>query len=614
MKFALKPLASAASLILTGLLTMNAAQAGSLKSKPAAIDNGPVSATDSTEVALALKVNNLADLQAFVASTVDPSSPNFHKFLKPEQFASRYGQSNAVVHQVTNYLQSQGLTVTRVFSNNLVVMVRGTNAQMASMFSTPIHSFSANGVSFQKPVGNVTVPVALQGVVHAVAGLSTEPRFESRKRKLPAAIVPTSTTALMPMAGVPGAYTVKDLANLYNINPLYAKGLTGAGKTLGIMTFASFNLADVSTYWTAMGQSGSTARITVVNTVPGSTISTDGDDETTLDVEQAGGVAPGANIVVYEAPNTDAGAIALYTKAITDNIADTLSISWGASEIYYDASAFAAYDNLFLQAAAQGVPIFAASADSGAYDIGNAYPYPHYSSLLAVDFPASSPMVLATGGTTLPMTINLRYGSVTVPTERPWGWDYLQSYIAVNYGMSYYYSNMFPSGGGGGVSVQYPVPSYQAGLPGVQLSAKGQTLYCFSNVASNPCTPGQNLGSLPGGFAGRNVPDVSLNGDPESGYSVYYQGNWITGFGGTSFVAPQLNGVFALISQQVGGRVGWLHPQLYGAFRTQGYGSGSPFRAITTGDNLYWHAWNGFNPATGLGSLDVANLAAIFSH
>ena len=633
MKFTLHHVAAAASICLLGAVTAGPARAlgTSAKAGVAAVDNGLASPADTVDIALSLNIVNKAELQAFVASTVDKSSANYHRFITPEQFATRYGQSEQAIAQLRSTLAAHGLNVTKVFGNRLVVMVRGSNAQVSQLFGASLHSFSANGIRYQKPVGAVTIPADLQGLVHAVSGLSTEPHYRTHRRVLPDAIksvAPLRTTAVasarpgallakaaaMPTPGISGQYTVNDLASLYDIKPLYAKGLTGAGKTLGIMTFASFNLSDVSAYWSAVGQSGSTSRVTVVNTVPGSTIGTDGDDETTLDVEQSGGVAPGANIIVYEAPNSDAGSIALYTQAITDNVADTLSISRGESEIYYGPSDLEPYDNLFLQAAAQGVPVIAASADSGAYDIGNDFPYPYYSPMLAVDYPASSPMVLAAGGTTLPTTLQLMHGSVSVPAERPWAWDYLMSYISSYYGMSYYYENMFPVGGGGGVSVQYGVPSYQANLSGVQTSARGQTLYCFSAPASNPCTPGQVLAQLPGGFAGRNVPDVALNADPETGYSMFYQGGWYVGGGGTSFVAPQLNGVFALISQQVGGRVGWLHPQLYGAFNAHGYGSGSPFRAVTSGDNLYWHAVNAFNPATGLGSLDVGNLANIFTH
>jgi kumamolisin len=113
---------------------------------------------------------------------------------------------------------------------------------------------------------------------------------------------------------------------------------------------------------------------------------------------------------------------------------------------------------------------------------------------------------------------------------------------------------------------------------------------------------------MPTGVVGRNLPDVSLDADPYSGYAVYEAG-WGTGSGGTSFVAPQLNGILTLISSGLPGRVGPINPQLYAAFKTQGYAAGSPFKAITVGDNGYFLAQGRYNPATGLGSLDVNALA-----
>lgn len=181
-----------------------------------------------------------------------------------------------------------------------------------------------------------------------------------------------------------------------------------------------------------------------------------------------------------------------------------------------------------------------------------------------------------------------------------------------NNSLSYYYANVFPVGAGGGVSVQYAVPSYQAGLAGVKTSAPSQSLLCLPPAVPNF----QDLVDLPAGVAGRNLPDVSLNADPETGYLLYYSGQWFEGNGGTSFVAPQLNGVFALITQQLRAksgdataRIGFPHPQLYSAFKAKGYATGSPFRAITSGDNLYWTAGPNYNPGSGLGSLDIDNLA-----
>ena len=605
-----------AALCLAGLSTQPAQAAAD-----AATDLGAAPDTDSKDIMITLAVPDRAALEAFVASTVDPRSPNFHKFLKPDEFAARFGQSQAVIDRVTTNLATQGIAVTKVYGNKLVLAAHGNNAQLAAAFSAPIHAFATDAGGFQKPVGRVAIPAVLQDVVTHVSGLSTQPVYRPHARRVPAEATSLQLSAADPSAapveGTPGTYSVNDLAKQNNITPLYAQGINGTGTTLGIMTFATFKPADVGAYWAWAGQSGDTTRITTINVSTGQTAS--GADETSLDVEQSGGVAPGAKIRVYVAPNTDAGALALYTQAITENLCDTLSISWGEAEVYYDPAVdLPKYDTLFLQAAAQGTPITASSGDEASYDLNyaGAYPYPNYNTVLTVDYPSSSPYVVAAGGTTLPVTLKLSKGTIVNPTERPWAWDYLRSYIVANSGLAAYYANDFPVGGGGGVSVDYPVPSYQQGLAGVMSSAAGQSMFCFTSPTrksgAQTCTPGTEVLRLPAGYAGRNTPDVSMNADPETGYAVFYNGKWTLGYGGTSFVAPQLNGIFALLTQKLGTRVGWPHPQLYSLFRTMGHGAGSPFKAITAGDNLFYLATPNYNPAVGLGALDVGNLAAVY--
>ena len=622
MKFKTTLLAATLAAIFSApmLLPQAALAAAPTKAQTAVQDLGLAPAGDMKEIAISLQLPDRAGLESFVASTVDPTSPNFRKFLTPDQFASRFGQPQAVIDRVKTYLASQGITVTQVYGNNLVLMAQASNAQLAATFKAPIHSLASTGQSYQGPVSAVQIPAALQDVVAHVHGLSTRPIYRSHLKS--AIVTDLATPDATPTAGKNQQYSVKDLAAHNNITPLYTAGINGTGTTLGIMTFATFKTSDAAAYWAWAGLTGtqaSASRITTVNVGTGQ--SSNGADETTLDVEQSGGVAPGASIRVYVAPNTDAGAIALYTQAINENKCDTLSISWGEGELYYDASTdFAPYDMLFLQAAAQGTPISASSGDEAAYDMNyndpGAYPYPNYTALLSLDFPSSSPYVFAAGGTTLPFSLNLTHGTVTVPQERAWGWDYLRNYILSYQTLSYYYANLFPAGGGGGVSVVYPVPSYQQGLAGIVTSAPGQHMFCVTSPTStdpkdpaNTCTPGTDVLDAAAGFAGRNSPDVALNADPESGYALYLNGKWSTGSGGTSFVAPQLNGIFALMTQKLGKRVGWPHPQLYSIFKTMGYGTGSPFRAITAGSNMYWQSTPSYNPATGLGTLDVNNLA-----
>lgn len=585
-------------------------------------DLGLAPQSEVRQVTLSLAVRNAAAMDAHAASLVDPSSPNYRKFLTPAQVGSLYGQDATSIAQVVNFLQSQGLTVTKVYANNLLISAKGTNAQLAAVFGSPIHVYQALGRTYEAPAGATAVPANLAGIVKAVHGLNGRPLFHSNIVRQPASGVATGESKRVPSriptahaaaASLPGEYTVRDLAAKYNVDPLYAAGVTGTGKTIGIATLAGYRQSDAYGYWNALGLAVAPNRITDVpvdgGPLPADGPGSDGAGETTLDIEQSGGVAPGANIRVYLAPNQGNGFLDMFATAVDENIVDTLSVSWGAAEIFNGPEDLAAFHAVFIQAALQGIPVIAASGDAGAFDINSVLPYPACTTLLTTDHPASDTAVLAAGGTTLPHTQVHKYGNITIPTERAWAWDYLRNYITQYYGQTTYYTDYFPVGGGGGVSVDFGRPSYQNNLAGVASTSAAQSLYCKASVLGDPGTGYEWLIDLPPATPGRNLPDVSLNADPYSGYLVYFEGQWGAGSGGTSFVAPQLNGIFTLIAAGRNSRLGLLHPQLYGAFKTYGYGAKSPFRAITAGTNLYYKSTNTFNPATGLGSLDVTNLA-----
>lgn len=616
--------------IAVGILAGSLAQAATTSTQyqvskdPRIADLGLAPQGEVRSVTLALAVKNQAAMETHAASTVDPSSPNYKKFLTPAQVAALYGQDATSIAAVVNFLQSQGLSVTQVYADNLFISVQGTNAQLAAAFGSPIHTYQAFGQTYEAPVSAVAVPAQLAGMVRAVHGLSNRPLRRSNAVRQPAAAVPlgeASVTANIvptptaPATGTPGSFTTADLANSYNVNPLYKAGITGAGKTIGITTLAGYNQSDAYAYWAALGLNVSKTRITDVNVDGGPSKAdgpgSEGAGETTLDVEQSGGVAPGANMRVYLAPNTDKGFLDAFAQPINENLVDTLSISWGSPEVYDDAATLNSFHTVFLQAALQGIPVIAATGDAGAYDINRSYAYPDCTSTLTVDFPASDPLVLGAGGTTAAHVQKHAKGTITIPTERAWAWDYLRSYIVQYYGQSLYYSSYFAVGGGGGVSINYNRPGYQTGLTGVASSAPAQTLYCKPSAIGASGTAYIDLVDMPANFAGRNLPDVSLNADPYSGYLVYQNG-WGSGSGGTSFVSPQLNGIFTLIASGTGGRLGQLQPQLYSMFKTQGYNAGSPFRAITDGTDFYYSSKANYNPATGLGTLDVSNLARAF--
>lgn len=622
--------------IAVGVLVSTLAQAATSnqfpieKSAPVT-DMGLAPQNEVRGLTLALAVKDVAAMDAFAASVSDPSSPNYHQFITPDQFGAKFGQDAVSIAQVVNFLQSQGLTIEQVYPNKLFISVYGTNAQLAAVFGSPIHVFQSQGQTYEAPLSSTAVPAQLAGIVSGVHGLNTRPLARSNAVNQPRAGVAVGESKLVPSVlptpqaaatSTPGSYTVADLARQYNINPLYSAGITGAGRTIGITTLAAYRQSDAYAYWAQLGLNVSQNRITDVPVDGGASagygVGSEGAGETTLDVEQSGGVAPGAAMRVYIAPNTGKGFIDAFLKPINENIVDTLSISWGSAEIAEGSTTLPTLHTAFAQAAAQGIPVIAATGDAGAYDINRSYyTYPGCTTLLGVDYPAADPYVLGAGGTTLPHTQAHAYGNITIPQERAWAWDYLRDYMIAHYGQSFYLNNYYPVGGGGGVSVNFSVPAYQAGLAGVSTSAAAQSLLCNGAIAGGPvATRYYDLIDMPANVAGRNLPDVSLNADPYSGYAVYVDGGWSSGSGGTSFVAPQLNGIFTLIASGTpktasnpNGRLGQLQPTLYSLFKAQGYGAGSPFRAVTAGTNLYYSSKASYNPATGLGSLDVGNLA-----
>jgi subtilase family serine protease len=438
--------------------------------------------------------------------------------------------------------------------------------------------------------------------------------------------------------------TVVDFENQYDVTPLIKKGLTGTGHTIGILTFASFTPSDAYTYWQDLGLKVSSSRISIVNVDggPGAPSDASGSIETTLDVEQSGGIAPGANVIVYQAPNTNQGFIDVFAKAIDSNMAGTLSISWGEWEWFDNlenspvtdpitgrtVAATQAVHELLLRASLQGQTTFTASGDGGAYeanhDQGCFGPYsssdPTSCSLtLSVSYPGTDTLITAAGGTTLPglqeYCLNAActppYFDVNIAHESVWGWDYLEG-LCTDLGLTPISCGIFPAGSGGGVSIASVLPLNQLFIQGIQLSQPNQFF-----IAGPAYGTGLEY-KLPAYYPGRNVPDISANADPETGYLIVYTSS-ATGFGiqtfygGTSFVAPQLNGVSALLGQEFNQRIGLLNTPLYLlALTGQAYsGKTPPMHAIAYGDNWFYKGSNGYNPAAGLGTLDVYNFSQV---
>jgi len=603
----------------------------------AAQDDGPTAPSNTITTSIILNVTDPEGLQNYVQATLTPSDPNYHRFLTVGQFRDRFAPSNHQIRQLEEYLESFGITVDKVYDDNLDITVTGTADQLNAAFSTQMHDYTKDGQRFHRPDSKPTVYGDLATLVLAVPGLSSESGlFRPMNVRMNAAVFaqgsypPVSWPQNGTATGVPGDYTVGDVANFYQVNPLYDAGKRGQGQTVGIMTLANFNPADAESYWQAIGLNVKPNRIRVIPVDGGTPVQAGvGDDETSLDVEQSGGLAPQAKIRVYVAPNTSDGFIDLFYTAASENQADSVSISWGEAEEFYFAalnggvdytSQLQAIDQALMESAAQGQSVFAAAGDAGAYDVNRFASPPYYSKQLTVDSPANDPYITAAGGTTTPASLNFgSLGTVNITNEQVWGWDYLTP-ICAALGYDPVSCGIFPVGGGGGVSSFWPAPYYQQSVAGIQQTQPGQSLIYYPNYPS--ASGAQDLIDLPANFAGRNLPDLSLNADPETGYILVdctdypapaNPGCAANFFGGTSFVAPQLNGITALIDQTAHGRVGLLNPVVYTLQQVFGYGPLKAFNDITAGDNWFYQGIAGYDDGAGIGTINAANLAFTYA-
>jgi subtilase family serine protease len=626
---------------------------------PKPIDLGELKAQSGTSpisVTIALRLPKLDDAEKLLISLHTPGDPQFHQFLTADQFVARFAPTNADVAKVIAALAKYGLTAERTTATTL--RVTGLPADLERAFSVSLHSYevpahgTVAGYTFHAPLAGPTVPAEISAAVVALVGLDSRPAFRPAhgvaSQRLSRARTSARLTAASATPDAPGYWTVTDFADYYDVQPLYSQGITGSGRTLGIVTLASFTPSDAFTYWSALGLTVNPNRLSIVNVDggPGAPSDASGSDETTLDVEQSGGVAPGANVIVYQAPNTNQAWVDAFAAAVEANLADTVSTSWCTWEWFVNLENGPVTDpitgqtvgftqaahELFVRAAIQGQTFFAASADGGAYTmnwlLGCVGPYsasqPYScSEPLTVDYPASDPAMTAAGGTTLAATMEFclnaactpPYYTINVPHERVWGLDYEDGYCAT-LGYNPKTCGIFPYGSGGGVSIMFEKPFYQYFLPGTQSSRPGQIYRVGAAIASEDEVP--LFYALPSDYPGRNVPDVSFNADWNTGYILYYTSS-VSGFGissfwgGTSFVAPQLNGVSALLDEDLHQRIGLLNFPLYGlALTGQAYTDPHPpLHAIKYGDNWFYHGSDGYNPGVGLGTLDVANFADV---
>jgi subtilase family serine protease len=352
----------------------------------------------------------------------------------------------------------------------------------------------------------------------------------------------------------PNSYmTPTKIKTAYNLSQ---SGNAGNGETIALFELDGFTMSDITTYEDNFSIPHANISTFLVDGASGS--AGNGANEVTLDIELVTAVSPASTINVYEGPNTDVGVLHTYNRIATDNTAKIVSTSWGSSESSETQSFLDAENTIFQQMAVQGQSVFAASGDAGAYDDSD------NPSLLTVDDPGSQPYVTAVGGTTLTYAFN------SYLSETSWA------------------TSSNGQGSGGGMSALWQLPNWQAGLA------------TSANKGSN---------------SRRMVPDVALNADPSTGYSIYLDGKWHA-FGGTSASAPLWAAFMAQVNQarlsNRLGRIGFANPAIYQVAQSSLHSSS--FHDIADGStNLYFPTTGGFDLSTGWGSLQGGSLLSALS-
>lgn len=466
------------------------------------------------------------------------------RHLSREEYSANHSASPDDIAKVVIFARKNDLSIVETDAAGRKVVLAGTASAMSAAFATELQCYEHPNGTYRGRTGPLHVPAELDQVITGVFGLDNRPQAQPHIK-------------LFDKAGANAAnatstsYTPVQVAQLYGF-PMGATD-NGSGQCIALIELGGgYNSSDLLTYFQQLNIPMPTVTSVSVDgglNQPAGTVSS-ADGEVDLDIEVAGAVAPGAHIVVYFAPNTDRGFIDAVTNATHDSVNNpsVISISWGSAEANWTAQAMQAMDAAFQAAAAMGVTVCVAAGDNGSSDgvtDGQAH----------VDFPASSPFALACGGTRLDASNNM------APMESVW-------------------NDNNGSATGGGISDFFNLPTYQAN----------------ANVP-----PSANSNQR----VGRGVPDVTGNADPQTGYSVYVDGQGAV-FGGTSAVAPLWAGLIALINEQRGQAIGYLNPILYQYYAQ--LMQINALRDVTSGNNGAYSAVPGWDACSGVGSPDGTKL------
>jgi kumamolisin len=467
------------------------------------------------------------------------------KILTRKEFEQAHGADPQNIGRIESFARDHNLKVKETSAARRTVILSGTVKAMNAAFGVQLKEYEHPGGRYRGRTGSVQLPSDLRDIVQGVFGLDNRPQAKPhfrRRRELAGASAAASDPS----------YTPLQVAALYN----FPTDVNGSGECIALIELGGgFKTTDLNKYWKQLKltTTPTVSAVSVGNASNSPTGSADGPDgEVMLDIEVAGAIAPGTKIVAYFAENTDAGFLNAITTAVHDstNNPSVISISWGGPESSWTRQAMTSIDEAFQAGAAMGVTVCVAAGDDGSTDGVN-------DGLNHVDFPASSPNVLACGGTKLVAS------NADILTETVW------NELASNDGAT-----------GGGISDVFPLPSWQASA-GVPPSAN------------------------PNHHVGRGMPDVAGDADPATGYVTLVDGQSGV-IGGTSAVAPLWAALIALMNQRLGKPVGFINALLY-----QNQGKALDFNDVTSGNNGAYSAKPGWDACTGLGSPIGAQVASV---
>jgi hypothetical protein len=561
---------------------------------------GALDKQTALHLTVALEPRDPLALEAYATGVATPGSSDYRHYLSPAQFAFRFGATATQIQQVEQSLRARGLTPGKPSANALSIPVTASAGKVETAFQTTLQRLQ---LPHRVPaIANRTAPLlpaAVAPLIQSVVGLQTvaTPRPLLLRRPASAAgqraahdtahVVtggPQPCAAATAAAPPQSAYTIDQIASAYGFPGLYQAGDQGQGETIALYELESDDPADIDAYQACYGTHAAVQDVPV----DGGAGSGPGSGEAALDIETAIGLAPKANFLVYQAPNSNfngpgAGPYDLFSAIVSQDRAQVVSASWGQCEALEGASDAAAEQSLFEEAAVQGQTFVSASGDSGSEDcfaVGSGAT----GTQLAVDDPSSQPFVLGVGGTTLPSI-------GPPPSESVW-----------NAGCALLDLTCGTGATGGGISSLWTMPAYQS-----QAAA-------LLNVGTGTCSRGRC----------REVPDVSADADPNTGYLIYWNGSGTVrhqptmwqGIGGTSAAAPTWAALIALVNDSAGCKgmpLGFANPALY---RAAGVAYSTDFNDVTTGNNDYtgtnggnFGAGPGYDPATGLGTPKASALA-----